>query len=241
MFVIIHLVKTKLRRVLTIVLFLVSTLIALWGFWPMGLETRSVQIYPADMQLPDPQGDSPSAILEERILILETPRKLRLGDPGTIRLTFASSAQSGLTPTAGSPGAQQDLQAVQFRDVYDTHFVIAQARLDLAGVDSTPAGQVSEGLFPGKPARFDWSLHPAEEGRFPGTVWLHLSFMPVDNGPESRVVLTAQLIEIPVVSLWGLSGTWARVLGSVGIVVALAVSLDELLPRFWKSLPARRQ
>ena len=72
-------VNTNIRRVLVLLLFLISTLIAIWGFWPVGSEIRTVSIYPADMQLPGHQGDSGApAILEERSLILESPRRLRL-------------------------------------------------------------------------------------------------------------------------------------------------------------------
>ena len=127
----------------------------------------------------------------------------------------------------------------EFQDVYDTHFVIAEARLELVGIRYTPAGRISEGVFPGKPARFIWSLHPESDGDYSGTVWLQLRFIPREDGPESQAVLTAQLVDIPVMSLFGLNGTWARALGSVGVIVALVITLDDLLPWIWRRYQAR--
>ena len=75
-------------------------------------------------------------------------------------------------------------------------------------------GEASQGLILGRPVLFVWDLRPDLAEEMDGTVWLHLSYIPVAGGPVMRQVLTAQRIEIRATDLLSLSGPWARALGS---------------------------
>lgn len=44
------------RRLIGVIIILVSLLILLWGLWPYGRDILSVPILPENMQLPTPQG-----------------------------------------------------------------------------------------------------------------------------------------------------------------------------------------
>ena len=103
-----------------------------------------------------------------------------------------------LTPTAWVDGNQVLVDPVQIPNLYETHRIVAESRLDIAGLDYTPMGDLSEALLPGKPVTFLWSIRPNAVGRYRGTVWLHLRFIPLDGSAETRSVLSAQLIEIGV-------------------------------------------
>jgi hypothetical protein len=232
--------KARIRRGFTVLLLLFSLVALLWGILPLGMQTRSVPIYPLDMQLPAETGLSDGWMVpEQRTLIVEWPSMLRLGDTGAIRLTLGIDP-AGQVTSAGQP--DDGLQNGEpIKNVYDTHFVIAEARLEIAGVEYAPGGQVSEGLPLGKPVLFVWGARPRKPGITPGTIWLHLRFVPYDGGQESRLVLSAQRVEIQTLSFLGLSGVAARVLGSVGLAVSIAMILDELLPRIWKIYQQKRR
>jgi hypothetical protein len=187
------------------------------------------------------QATPQAAIPEERLLVLEWPAKMRLGDAEIIRLSLEMNAQGQLTPTVLAGGNGIEVEPVQIPNLYATHHVVAEARLDLAGVEYTPSGDVSEALSPGRPVTFIWSVRPEEIGVYRGTVWLHLRFAPLDGGPESRSVLSAQLIEIEVVNFLGLGGTAARIFGSVGVVVGSVLGLDNVLSWLWKLVSQRKR
>ena len=46
----------KWRRIVGILILLISLAILAWGFWPYASVTRSVPIQPADLQLPTPES-----------------------------------------------------------------------------------------------------------------------------------------------------------------------------------------
>lgn len=191
--------------------------------------------------LPTVLPTQPPTIPEDRLLVLEWPPKIRVGDAEIVRLTLEMDTQGNLTPTAYVEGSQVRSEPVQIPNLYDTHDVIAQARLDLAGVEYRPNGEVSEALHPGQSVTFIWSVRPPEIGTFHGTVWMRLRFIPRTGGAEVSRVLTAQLIEIEALNFLGLGGTAARVLGSVGVVMGSVLSLDKLILWLWKLLVPREK
>jgi len=47
---------TKIRRLIGIMILLVSLVLLIWGMWPFGDGVRVVPIFPEDFRLPTPQG-----------------------------------------------------------------------------------------------------------------------------------------------------------------------------------------
>lgn len=138
-------------------------------------------------------------------------------------LTLEVDEQGNLTPTARAGGNIVQGEVIEIPNVYDTHHLWAEARLDLAGVVVQPAQTVSETMFPGQTITFFWSIQPREAGRYKGTVWLYLRFVPKDGSPESRRALSAQLIEIETVTFYGLKADTVRWLGLVGSTLSAVV------------------
>jgi hypothetical protein len=175
---------------------------------------------PAPLDLP--------AVLEERLLVLEWPSRIRTGDSDLIILTLEIDEDGNMTPTAQFDDHQVRGSAVEIPNLYDTHNIIAQARLDLAGVDYTPRGEMVEPMRPGVPVVFSWSISPQNVGTYRGTVWVHLQFIPLDGSEPSRRVLSAQVLELDAVNLLGLGGTPARLIGAVGAMVGAFLSVDRI-------------
>lgn len=215
---------------------------------PVSIETPS-EANPVETSLPvqPSQTAAPAAIStpfpmipENRLLVLEWPAKIKAGDADVIRLTLEMDEYGKLTPTAQVGGNLLEAQSLQIPNLYDSHDVIAEARLDLAGMEVAPGGDIAEALLPGKPVTFLWSIRPAEPGVYRGIVWLHLRFIPNQGGEEIQRVLSAQRVEIQAVNFLGLGGSAARVLGSVGTVIGSVFGLDNLVGWGWRLIKRRR-
>jgi hypothetical protein len=46
----------RTRRILGIVILLISLALLIWGFWPLAQASRIIPVPPAEMQLPTPQS-----------------------------------------------------------------------------------------------------------------------------------------------------------------------------------------
>jgi hypothetical protein len=157
---------------------------------------------------------------ETRMLTLEYPPRIRAGDSDQIRLTFETDSNGTLTATAATAGNQPQREIIQIPNIYETHYVIAEARLDMAGIQISPLGLVSQSLQPGQTLTFTWSIRAEEPATHRGTVWFYLRYVPIDGGPEQRQALSAQKIEIEAVNFLGLKAQTARWLGAAGIAVS---------------------
>ena len=49
-----HMFSPRYRRLIGLIILLVSLTILIWGIWPFGEMTRNLLIPPANMQLPTP-------------------------------------------------------------------------------------------------------------------------------------------------------------------------------------------
>lgn len=184
----------------------------------------------SSIQPPDtPVPTSMPAIQEPRLITLEWPARLRVGDSDTIRLMLEVDETGTITPTAVIAGHETHGEPVNIPNLYDTHNVMVEARLDIAGLVYTPTSEVVEPMQPGQSVIFFWSVQPQQVGKYRGTVWLHLHYLPKQPaGQESRLALSAQLIEIEAVNILGLGGNAARVTGWIGAGLGSIISLDKL-------------
>jgi hypothetical protein len=201
---------------------------------------------PTDQPTAQPnQPSAPPAIPETRRLTLEFPSKMRAGVEGDIiRLTLEVDDLGNITPTAQIEGNVVVGETIEIPDLYETHNVIAEARLDLAGMQVQPAEAIYEPLKRGQSATFYWSIRPQETGLYRGTVWLHLNFADKSTGVENRIAVSAQIIEIEAVDFFGLSVDVARTSGVVGSVVGGVIGfpfLEDILKFLFKRKSKNRK
>lgn len=212
------------------------------GFTPSPPPTSEAILTPTASvpSQPTPRPPQP-AILETRRLTLEFPTKIRAGMKSQIvRLTLEVDDLGNITPTAKYQGNVVTGETIQIPDLYDTHYVTAEARLDLAGMTVQPSGSIYEPLKRGQSATFQWSVSPQETGTYRGTVWLHLNFKNRSSGEEDRIAVSAQIIEIEAVDFFGFSVDFVRASGVVGSVLSAILGfpfLDDIL----KSLFVRKR
>jgi hypothetical protein len=153
---------------------------------------------------------------------------MRAGDSDLVRLTLEVDELGNITPTAQMSGNIITGKVVEIPNLYESHHVIVETRFDIAGLEVRPTELVSEPLSPGNSVTFYWSIRPPEVGDYRGTIWLYLRFVDKQNGEESRKTVSAQIVEIKAVNLFGLSGNFARILGVIGSVVGTVLGFPFL-------------
>jgi len=215
-----------------------------------GLKTPTPHIDPGpdgnlpttpETGLPDTGGGEPQpAIPESRRLTLEFPPVMRTGDSARIRLQLEVDDRGNITPTAVVEGNVVTGEVIEIPNLYETHLVVAEARLDMAGMEVQPPGMISEPLTPGKSVTFYWSVRPEDSGRYEGAAWLHLRFIPitaVDGEQESRIAVSVQFLEIEAKSLLGfLNGGTARGVGALGSLIGSVLGfpfVDDFAKWVW--------
>jgi hypothetical protein len=165
-----------------------------------------------------------------------------VGDSDVLRLTLEMDDLGVLTPTVEVKGHTVTGETVQIPNLYSTHTVIAESRLDMAGMQIEPSDVQQEMLLPGEGVTFYWSLSPSESGLYRGAVKLHLRFVPLGGGAESRKTVTSQVVEIRAAKLLGLAGGPARFVGAVGTVLGGVLGfpfIDDILRWVWRRARSR--
>jgi len=190
---------------------------------------------------------SPSPVIQEhRRLTLEYAPSIRLGDSTRIRMTLEVDDLGNVTPTAEIKGNVVTGKTVSIPNLYDSHIVMAEAQLNMAGVLMDPTGTISEPLLPGSSVTFYWTVRPPEAGKYEGTAWLHLHFIPkssLNGEQESRLPLSAQFITLEVRTLFGFSGGTARGVGAAGSVVGAVVGFpffDDVIRWLWRRVKRQK-
>jgi hypothetical protein len=145
----------------------------------------------------------------------------------------------GITPTAEIQGNTVTGETMEVPNLYETHHVIAEARLDMAGVEVRPPELISSPMGPAQPVTFYWSIRPPSSGTYKGTAWLFVRFVDKQTGQESHRAVSAQTVEIQSTELFGLSAAFARVTGAIGSVIGGILGfpfVDDILKAFYRRL-----
>lgn len=197
-------------------LFLVLILV---GCGPVVERLATPTARPASLEAPSPKTTPQPALLERRWLILEWPTSIREKDSDLIVLTIAMDENGRVTPTVQGVGPTGGATPIDIPDIYATHTIIAISRLDLAGMEAYRE-DIREPLRPGQPVTFQWSVRANDPGVYRGVVWLRLELVPKNGGPVDEMLLLARPIDVRVVTVLGLPGDVARILGGVGLVAS---------------------
>jgi len=178
---------------------------------------------PSSEVVPTVIAPLPPAIPERRLLALEFPPRIRAGDSDIVRLTLNMDDAGNITPTAVIDGNVVTGEVIEIPNLYETHHVVVEASFDIAGIQVSPPGLSSQTLSPGQSVMFFWSIRPVEVGVYRGTVWLFLRFVDKVSGEESRRAVSAQMVEIEAVNLFGVPARVVRAVGGVGSVVGAVI------------------
>jgi hypothetical protein len=180
-----------------------------------------------------------ASLQEKRLLSIEWPSSIRVGDSDIIRLTLQVDTQGQVTPSVEVSGHQLLGREISIPNLYDTDNIFAEARLDMAGLQVSPDGSVRQTMQPGQTLVFYWSLSPSQAGTYRGTLWVYLDLVPKTGGVMDQRTLIAHRIDIQSDTVLGLSAATARWFGAGGAVFSSILGfpfLEKILEKLWKSI-----
>lgn len=177
-----------------------------WGLIPAGRRGHQIKLEAARLRLS--ASDAAPGLSADATLRLETPASLRAGDSALARLTFSPAAAASLP---------------------ENYNLLTEARLEIPGADLRPASTVRQPLRPAQTLTFFWDIRAPQAGKYSGTAWVYLTFVPLANGTETRLALAAIPLEIPVRTLAGLTGEMSRRLGLLALLLGAALGLPLAL------------
>jgi len=174
---------------------------------------------------------------EKRLMSIEWPDSIRVGDSDIIRLILEVDTHGQITPTVEVSGHQLLGKEISIPNLYDTDNIIVEARLDMAGPQVSPDGAVRQTMLPGQTLVFYWSISPSQAGTYRGTLWVYLDLIPKAGGEMDQRTLIAHRIDIQSITVFGLPAMTARWFGAGGAVLSSLMGfpfLEKILEKFWK-------
>lgn len=156
-------------------------------------------------------------VVEERLVELEWPTRMRLGDSDLVRLSLVPS-KDGYVIVADFPEHPVVTQTVQIQRPGD-YDLSAVARLDGIGFSLSPAGEQAQALPEGQPVTWRWTLTPHAAGLHRLSVTLTLRWTPVAgiSAAVREVQVYSHPLEIRVTSFFGMTRNQALMGGFLGL------------------------
>jgi len=176
---------------------------------------------------------SPTPHIEARLVELEWPARLRLGDSDVVRLALVPSLD-GYQVVADFPEHRTDARGVQVERIagYD---LWAVARLDAVGFQVSPLGEQAHVLPQNEPVTWVWTLSPLAPGQQRLSVSLMVRWVPAPgSGPGTggnlrRAEVYSRGLDVAVPSFFGLSRGQAMTGGFLGLLVGGSLCLLALV------------
>ncbi len=179
----------------------------------------------ATPQLPLP---ATQAIIEPRVVEVEYPPHMRLGDSEMIRLSLVPSAE-GYTLTLDAPNNEAITRTVSIKRPLNTE-VSAEARLSGVGFEIAEHNPKAVALPEAEVVTWRWTVSPRETGQHKLTISVDLIWMPLGStAPSKRSQLFSKGFDIQVQSLLGLTSAQSKMLGAAGLTLGAGLSLAALI------------
>jgi len=167
----------------------------------------------------------PTTITEKRIIELEYPTQMRLGDSDIIRSALIPT-KDGFTVTAEFPDHQvvTDTVTVARPGGYD---LFALARLDAVGFDLSPQAEQTQVVNPDERTTWRWSLTPRSAGQQRLSISITLQWRPQINNPNPirEITIYSKGLNVQVTSFFGLTTRQAAMMGMIGLGIGVTFSL----------------
>jgi hypothetical protein len=168
-------------------------------------------------------------VIEGRLVELEWPQRLRLGESDVVRLALIPG-EEGYLLTSEFPEHQVLTQTLAIKRPAG-YELWAAARLDGVGFDISPAGETSQSLPPNERAEWRWSLAARQAGRQRLSVTLLLNWEPAAGTalPRLERQVFSRGLEIQVATVFGLTQAQAFAGGLTALLFGGGLSLYALL------------
>jgi hypothetical protein len=223
---------------LGLMILLLSLIFLAAAYWPVQREQQVIISTIGNSLISAPETEDVEWP-ETRLLTIEWPRAVRVGDAELIQLTFKLDPTVGVPSEPETDASQNDDQIIVVPDLYRSHNLVLESRLDMAGMQVSPQAAISETLRPGQDLDFYWSISPTQVGTIRGNLWVYLNIVPKGGGEIDRRALVAYRMEIEARSVLGFPANIARWGGAAGTLLGLAFSapfLEDILRRSWRKI-----
>ena len=182
---------------------------------------------PAPTLTPAPATAAPSAtaVTSVRVVELEWPPSMRLGDSDIVRVSLVP-AENALVVTTEFEDHTTVTQTVPIPQ-YAGFDLAAVARLDAAGFEAAPTGDQVLALVAGQPATWRWTLRPLAAGQQRLAISVRLRWLPQPGNPlpQREAVLFDRGLTVQVRSFLGLTTRELSALGFAGLVFGTTLSV----------------
>ncbi|MBN1149094.1 MAG: phosphotransferase, partial [Anaerolineales bacterium] len=170
-------------------------------------------------------------IVDERLVEIEWPPRMRLGESDVLRLALIPN-EAGYILTTEYPEHQAITQTLMVPRP-SGYYLLAVARLDGVGFDISPQGEQVQSLPPDEALVWRWSLTPRDPGRQRLSLSLKLRWQPLgdNHSPVQEYVAYSTGLDVHVFSFFGLTQAQALFSGLIGLVVGSGMSLFALFKR----------
>ena len=190
----------------------------IWAAFPNTRQSTMQEIQSSKISIPRRDQPSLGLGMENRQVVLEWPESMRIGDEDEIILTFEARNKS--------PVINPDLST---EDIYQRYNLMAEGKFEAAGIMVTPANPTRKSMPTGQAVGFTWRVSIDRAGNYNGKVWLSLRFLPLDGSQAVEVPVFVQELDIRATSLLGMRTETVRLLGGLGIILGLALSIDGMI------------
>ncbi len=179
----------------------------------------------------------PQVRVESRLVELEWPRELRLGDSDIIRLALVPY-QDGYQVQAEFPEHALQTQPVPVERP-SGYILSAVARLDGVGFEIAPTGDQERFLPPDEAVAWRWTLRPRSAGQQRLSIQLLLRWTPGEgrSGAPRQTVIYSKGLDVQVTSFFGMDRAQAMTTGFFGVLLGGGLSLFALVYRPRPALP----
>ncbi|MEK7809741.1 MAG: hypothetical protein AAB571_11745 [Chloroflexota bacterium] len=167
----------------------------------------------------EPQGGGGVTVRppESRVIELQYPSRIYLGDTPSITLTLVVSPDGTyLTPTAKPSGGQVISDPIKIENLYDTHNVTAIATLESAGFKIDHAGAWEQPMTQGQDVKWIWTVNPESDGVKTFKILLQLRYVPKQSGETINKPLWVRDFDLEVSKYIFLPLGVARMVGVIG-------------------------
>lgn len=194
--------------------------------WPPSPVPQATSLSPTQAVVPT--AIPPTPAIEQRMVELEYPLRLRLGDSDFVRLTLLP-LEDGYTVTTEFSDHQTLTQTVQVQPEAG-YALTAAARLDGVAFEISPAEQQEYSLVPGQAVTWRWSLQPQQAGqqRLSLSLLLRWTPLPASGLLPRETVAFSRSLEVQVVSFFGLTRGQAMAGGLLGLFLGSGLSVVAL-------------
>jgi hypothetical protein len=183
-------------------------------------------------------GPTPTAVVESRVVELEWPPGIRLGDSDVVRLSLIPS-KDGYTVTTEFPEHQTVTSTVSVTQL-GGYQLSGVGRLEGVGFTISPTNEQILSLPLGEAVTWRWTLTPHAPGQHRLAISLSLRWTPLPG--TSGFIHDAQVyskgINVQVTSFLGLTKGQAMATGFVGLIFGGGLSLMALTYRVRALRPA---